>query len=187
DLTLTAADTLIFVEKPFSFSTYYQSLNRADRIDLTRKKQKVEIISMVGVYPEGVAEQQENKNLKVFFGNDSIPEILEERLQGMEKVYRLVMDGRLTDQAANVELKAHLSAHLKGVRFEEKLPERRPEIKQKKRLRAVATFGRLYDRLSGDPTTEAQMVRLASLFGGTSLNPSNLAGILEGVFFRTPS
>jgi superfamily II DNA or RNA helicase len=169
-LTLTAADAVIYVEKPLTYTRVYQCSDRAHRIDKLRQKAQVEVISMVGQYP---AEVQAEAS----FRPGTVSELLETLLKAKGKLFRLVMDGIVAETEIDSEFAKSVMGLLPGFFADVSLETKRG----KKIAKGEEIAGMFYPLLPAARAkgAEQQLVRTAANFLRTEVKPDGLARALS--------
>ncbi len=178
-LNIKAADTVIYAERSFDHSAKLQSEGRPQRIDVERKKESFEVISLVGRYPKDMVESETDARFRAFMRQGTVAEILEGRLNDLDHVYRLVMDGIVSEDEASRDAMRMLVQGFAGLtKVEDSALE---GVRRKEAQRAAGAFFRLWDTFKDDSDIRKGIERLAGLYLTTDVAPRELAQALGEV------
>lgn len=178
-LNIKAADTVIYTERSFMHSAKIQSEGRPQRINVERPKASYEVITLVGRYPEELVKEEGDPSFRAFMEQGTVNEILEERLEGLDRIYRLVLDGFKSGKEAQREA---MKLVIQGFSGLSKVALGELDSASKRKAAASAgAFYRVWNEHREDGDVRNCIERIAKMYLGVDADPSRLAAALEDV------
>jgi len=165
-LTLTAADAELFVQLPLSYPALYQAEGRNQRLigmeNLRHAKERVESEWLVPRFSQEFIDSIEEPELRSILSHGTLVEQTRQRLEGGERLYRLVMEGIGSEADFQQEFQAGLIRGM-GLDRETGLGFDQARRQQTRRIaEAAQALLPLYERTEGE--TRERGLRLISAF-----------------------